>query len=198
MEASPLIIEHRGVMPRIAATAFIAPTAVIVGDVEIGDYASVWFGAVLRAEGGSIRIGDRAAVEDNVVIHAGEGDVTILGCDVTIGHGAMLDGCTIGPKAQIGGNAVVLHGAQVGEGAIVASASLVVANGSIEAHSFAIGTPAIGDHSSRHSAEDYIPHTAADNAKLAHVYRREGLGDPALQETPTSYNRHKRHIVTHD
>jgi carbonic anhydrase/acetyltransferase-like protein (isoleucine patch superfamily) len=193
-----MIIEHRGVVPRIAATAFIAPTAVIVGDVEIGDDASVWFGAVLRAEGGSIRIGDRTAVEDNVVIHAGEGDVTVLGCDVTVGHGAMLDGCTVGPKAQIGGNAVVLHGAQVGEGAIVASASLVPAHGSVAAHTLALGTPAVAAAFASDAVGDYVPHTAADNAHLAHVYRREGLGDPALQETPTTYNRHKRHIISHD
>jgi carbonic anhydrase/acetyltransferase-like protein (isoleucine patch superfamily) len=191
-----VIIEHRGLVPRIAASAFIAPTAVIIGDVEIGENSSVWFGAVLRAEGGRIRIGDCAAIEDNVVIHAGEGDTTILGAGVTIGHGAMLDGCTIGPKAQIGGNAVVLHDAHIGEGAILASASLVPAGGRVEAHSFAIGTPATADRTVLPSGDDYIPHTAADNANLAQVYRREGLGDPALQATPTTYNRHKRHIVS--
>ena len=193
-----MIIEHRGAVPRIAATAFIAPTAVIVGDVEIGDHASVWFGAVLRAEGGSIRIGDCSAIEDNVVIHAGEGDRVMLGARVTIGHGAMLDGCTIGPGAQIGGNAVVLHGAHVGERAVLASGSVVIAGGRIADGAFAVGTPAIGDDESKHTAADYIPHTADDNANLANVYRREGLGDPALQATPTSYNRHKRHIVNLD
>jgi carbonic anhydrase/acetyltransferase-like protein (isoleucine patch superfamily) len=193
-----MIVEHRGAIPRIAASAFIAPTAVVIGDVEIGEHASVWFGAVLRAEGGSIRIGDGAAIEDNVVIHAGEGDHTVLGARVTVGHGAMLDGCSIGPGAQIGGNAVVLHGAHVGARAILASGSVVIAGGVIDDGVFAVGTPATADASVRDSAADYIPHTADDNAHLANVYRREGLGDPALQATPTSYTRHKRHIVTHN
>jgi carbonic anhydrase/acetyltransferase-like protein (isoleucine patch superfamily) len=193
-----LIIEHRGFVPQISASAFIAPTAIIVGDVRIGERASIWFGAVLRAEGGTIRIEDGVAVEDNAVIHADEGDITILGKGATVGHGAMLDGCTIGPHAQIGGNAVVLHGACVGEGAILASGSVVVAGGRIEDNSFAIGAPAIGDDAARHSPADFIPHTAQDNVHLASVYRREGLGDPALQSTPTSYGRSKRHIISHE
>jgi len=192
-----MVVEHRGKTPRIADSAFVAPTAVIVGDVEIGADSSVWFGAVIRAEGGSIHIGARCAIEDNAVIHAGENDVTALGPGVTIGHCAVVDGCRIEAGAQIGANAVVLHDARVGEGAIVAAGSVVTAGQAVPARSAAIGAPALAQPIDG-AAATWIAHTATDNARLALEYRNEGLGDPALHETPSTFSRRKRHIVTSD
>jgi len=192
-----MVVEHRGKTPRIADSAFVAPTAVIVGDVEIGADSSVWFGAVIRAEGGTIRIGARCAIEDNAVIHAGEDDVTSLGPGVTVGHCAVVDGCRIEAGAQIGSNEVVLHDARIGEGAIVAAGSVVTAGLIVPARAAAVGAPAT-PHPIEGAAAAWIAHTATDNARLAHEYRNEGLGDPALHETPSTFTRRKRHVVTSD
>src|SRR5215472_11187213 len=110
-----MFIEYRGKTPRVAASAFVAPSAMLIGDVSVGEESSIWFGVVLRADGGSIRVGARSAVEDNAVVHATEGGRTVIGDDVTIGHCAVLDDCTIEAGALIGSNAVVLQGAVVGE-----------------------------------------------------------------------------------
>src|SRR5690242_9434923 len=91
-----MIAPFRGRTPRIAASAFVAPTATVIGDVTIGEEASVWFGAVLRGDVGRIEIGARTSVQDNAVVHTSEHRPTVIGEDVTIGHGAVLEGCKIG------------------------------------------------------------------------------------------------------
>ena len=100
-----MFIEYDGKVPRISETAFVAPTAMLIGDVEVGDRASIWFGVVLRADNGTIRIGARSAIEDNAVVHAREGRITTVGDDATVGHCAVLDDCTIGKGALVGSNA---------------------------------------------------------------------------------------------
>src|SRR5262245_63116393 len=90
-----MIIEYEGKRPRIGQDVFIAPTAVVIGDVEIGDGASVWYGVVLRGDEGRIVIGRGSNVQDNAVIHTTTEIPTILKEDVTIGHGALLEGCTV-------------------------------------------------------------------------------------------------------
>ena len=115
-----MFVEHLGKSPRVAASAFVAPTAVLIGDVVVGDESSVWFGVVLRADSGKIRIGARSSIEDNAVIHASARGFTIIGDDVTVGHCAVLDDCTIENGALIGSNAVILNGAVVGASTLVA------------------------------------------------------------------------------
>ena len=90
-----MFVEYRGKAPRVAARAFIAPTAVLIGDVLVGEEASIWFGVVLRADKGTIRIGARSSIQDNAVVHASERGSTRIGNDVTVGHCAVLDDCTI-------------------------------------------------------------------------------------------------------
>jgi len=136
------IIELDGVAPRIADDAYIAPTAVLIGDVEIGAGASVWFGAVLRGDDAAIRIGAGANVQDNCVIHVAEGLPTIVGADVTLGHMAMLEGCTIGDGALIGMGAIVLQRASVGERALVAAGAVVGEGMAVPAATLAAGVPA--------------------------------------------------------
>ncbi|MGH7755852.1 MAG: gamma carbonic anhydrase family protein, partial [Vulcanimicrobiaceae bacterium] len=81
-----MIVEYRGKRPKVAPSAFVAPTAVLIGDVEIGEESSIWFGAVLRGDNGPIRVGARSSVQDNAVIHVSEECRTVIGNDVTIGH----------------------------------------------------------------------------------------------------------------
>ena len=109
-----MLIEFEGIRPTVADTAFLAPTAVLIGDVHVAGGASIWFGAVLRGDFGPIRIGADANVQDNVVIHAETGNGTVLEDRVTIGHGAILHDCWIGAASLIGMSAVVLDGARVG------------------------------------------------------------------------------------
>ena len=115
-----VLIEFEGLSPKVAESAIIAPTAVLLGDVEIGEGASIWFGAVLRGDMGPIRVGAESNVQDNVVVHAETETGTVLEERVTVGHGAILHDCWIGRSSLIGMGAVVLDGARVGPESIIA------------------------------------------------------------------------------
>jgi carbonic anhydrase/acetyltransferase-like protein (isoleucine patch superfamily) len=122
----PLILPFQGVFPKIAPGAFVAPTATVIGDVEVADGASLWFGVVVRGDVNAIRIGPRTNVQDGTIIHAATGTFsTHIGAEVTIGHGAVIHACRLEDRAFIGIKAVVLDGAVVEEGAMVAAGSLV-------------------------------------------------------------------------
>src|ERR1700687_5501754 len=114
------ILSYNGKTPKIGKGVFIAPTASIIGDVEIGDGASIWFGAVLRGDEAGIRIGANTSVQDNAVIHVYEGHDTVIEDHVTIGHGAILEACHIGSHALIGMRAVVLNRARIGARSLIA------------------------------------------------------------------------------
>ncbi|SRR5579875_2158813 len=122
----PLIVPYRGVMPKIHPSAFIAPTAVIIGDVEVGEYSSIWYGCRLRGDVNAIRIGARTNIQDGSVLHgSSQGRPVIVGADVTVGHGAILHACTVENGAFIGIGAVLLDGVIVRTGAMVAAGALV-------------------------------------------------------------------------
>lgn len=132
--------EHR---PRVGRDVFIAPNATLIGDVEIEEEASVWFGAVVRGDIAPIRIGPRSNIQDLVCIHVTEGlSKTIIGADVTVGHGAILHGCVVGDRCLIGMGSIVLDNAQIGEGSLVAAGSVVTPNTVIPPRSLVRGTPA--------------------------------------------------------
>ena len=124
-----MILSHKGKTPKIAPGVFIAPTAVVIGNVEIAEEASVWpsGSAVLRGDHGRIVVGRGSNVHAsrNATIHAPTGGETIIGEDVTIGHGAVVEGCVIHRGAVIGMKAVVLHRATLGEGGMIAAGSVV-------------------------------------------------------------------------
>jgi carbonic anhydrase/acetyltransferase-like protein (isoleucine patch superfamily) len=128
--------------PRIGRDVYLAPTAVVIGDVELGDGASVWFGAVLRGDEGQIVIGAGTNIQDNAVLHTTPTHPTILGRNVTVGHGALLEGCTIGDGAVIGMGAIVLHGAEVAEQAMVAAGSVVTPGTLVPPRTLVAGAPA--------------------------------------------------------
>ena len=137
-----MIIELGGKRPFIAEDAYIAPTATIIGNVTIGSEASVWFGAVIRGDEGKIEIGARTSVQDNVVIHVNSRSDTVVGANVTIGHGAVLEGCTIGDGVLIGMNATVLSESKVEAGALIAAGAVVGEGQVIPAQMLAAGVPA--------------------------------------------------------
>lgn len=136
------IIRHHGQSPSIHPTAFIAQGVCLIGDVEIGEDASVWFNAVLRGDINSIRIGTRTNVQDGTIIHVTHDYPVEIADGVTVGHQAMLHGCRIGPHALIGMNAVVLDDAQVGAFALIAAGAVVREHSVVPDGMLAAGVPA--------------------------------------------------------
>lgn len=176
-----MIIEYHGKRPRVAPSAFVAPTAVLIGDVEIGDEASIWFGVVIRADNGPIRIGARANVQDNAVIHVGEHvRRTIIEDDVTIGHAAMMEDCVIGRGALIGMNAVVLNGARIGSGAIVAASSVVAQDAEVAPNVLVAGAPAVVKRQLEPALDR--GNNAAHYVELSRTYLEQGIG--VVEPTP--------------
>jgi carbonic anhydrase/acetyltransferase-like protein (isoleucine patch superfamily) len=132
----------RGVLPRVHASAYIDESAQVIGDVEIGDESSVWMGVVIRGDVNHIRIGRRTNVQDGTVVHVmKDTHPTIIRDEVTIGHAAVVHGCTIESRCLIGMGAILLNGAHVGEDSIIAAGSLVVEGASIAPRSLVMGSP---------------------------------------------------------
>ena len=129
--------------PTIDAAAYIHPDAIIIGDVRIGPESSVWPGAVLRGDGGSITIGARTSVQDNAVLHTTPQWETWVGDDVVLGHQIHLEGCIIESETLIGNASMVLHRAIVRTGAIVAANAVVLNDTEVPAGALAVGTPAV-------------------------------------------------------
>ncbi len=138
-----LILPFDGRTPKVAKSAFLAPTAVLIGDVTVGEEASVWFGAVLRGDDPEhgISIGARSNVQENCVVHVGHWGPTTVGADVTVGHGAKFESCTLGDRTVVGMNAVVLQGARVGAGCVLAAGTVVLEGADIPARSLVAGVP---------------------------------------------------------
>lgn len=129
--------------PNIDKTAFIAETAVIIGDVEIGEQSSVWYGSILRGDVNYIRIGNRTNIQDASVIHvSSKTHPTILEDEITVGHRVTLHGCYVETGCLIGIGAIILDGVRVGENSLVAAGSLLTSNTKIPPRSLVMGTPA--------------------------------------------------------
>ena len=167
-----MFFEYRGKRPKVHPSAFVAPTASLIGDVEVGEESSIWFGTVLRGDMGPIRVGARTSVQDNAVIHVSVGCSTIIGNDVTVGHAAVMEDCVIRDHALIGSNAVVLNGATVGEGTLIGAGSVVAPNARIPDRVLAAGAPATV-HWIEMAADEYV--------KLSRSYLAENLGSAAAR-----------------
>ncbi len=128
--------------PRIAPTAWVADSAQVIGRVQLGEAASVWYGAVLRGDNEWITLGARSNVQDGSVLHTDMGSPLTLGDDVTVGHQAMLHGCTVGDGSLIGIQAVVLNGARIGRNCLVGAGALVTEGKAFPDNSLILGSPA--------------------------------------------------------
>jgi gamma-carbonic anhydrase len=137
------LYEHKGVRPRLGKDVFVAPDATVIGDVVLGDESSVWFGVVIRGDVFPIRIGARTNLQDGTIVHVTGGKAaTTLGDDVTVGHMALLHGCTIGSRVLVGMGSIVLDGAVLEDECILAAGSLLAPGGRVPRHSLAMGRPA--------------------------------------------------------
>ncbi|MGO1949710.1 MAG: gamma carbonic anhydrase family protein [Mycobacteriaceae bacterium] len=138
----PLILPFNGRTPRIHESAYVAPNAVIIGDVEIGADSSVFYGVVIRADVGAIRIGERTNIQDNSVIHVDSGTACVLGDDVTVGHQALVHGLSVGDGTLVGMSSSLLSGSTVGGGTIIGAGAVVLEGAEIPDGSLAAGLPA--------------------------------------------------------
>jgi carbonic anhydrase/acetyltransferase-like protein (isoleucine patch superfamily) len=182
----------------VASDAFLAPTAVLIGDVTIGAQASVWFGAVLRGDDPDhgIVIGDRTSVQDNCLVHVGAWGPTVVGSDVTVGHGAKFESCTIGDGSIIGMNAVILQEARVGTQCVVAAGCVVMERAEIPDRSLVAGVPGTVRRSLEGSAAEWVARSGHHYVKLSRQYLTDGVdrmtfpdaqaggGDPSGSDAP--------------
>ena len=136
------IYELDGVAPQVAASAWVADSAQVMGNVVLGEDASVWFGTVVRGDTESITIGAGSNIQDASVLHADFGKPLVVGERVTVGHQVMLHGCTIGDESLIGIGAVVLNGARIGKNCLVGAGSLVTEGKEFPDGSMILGSPA--------------------------------------------------------
>lgn len=173
-----MIIPFGGKRPKIHPSAFVAPTAVLIGDVTVGEDSSIWFGAVLRGDDpdNGIVVGPRTSVQDNCVVHVGRWGPTIIGGDCTIGHGAKFESCVIGDRTVVGMNAVILQGASIGEECLLAANTVVLENREIPRRSLVAGVPGSVKKSLEGSAAEWIEGGGAHYVELSRQYLHEGVG----------------------
>ncbi|HEX9005883.1 MAG TPA: gamma carbonic anhydrase family protein [Bacteroidota bacterium] len=158
------LLPHHGVTPRVDPSAFVADGAMLIGEVTVGRDSSIWFNAVLRGDINSITVGERSNVQDGVVAHVTRQLPVVIGNDVTIGHMAMIHGCTIHDRVLVGMNAVILDHAVIGPEAVVGAGSVVRENFTVPAGVLVAGVPAriVRDLTPqeraglRQSAENYV------------------------------------------
>jgi len=131
-----------GKKPRLDKAAFIAPSANLIGNVELGEGASVWFNAVIRADVGPITIGARSNVQDGCVMHLPWGSKVVVGDDVTIGHRAVVHGCTIGNRVLVGMGSIIMDDANIGDDCIVGAGAVVTPGTQVPSQSMVLGVPA--------------------------------------------------------
>jgi carbonic anhydrase/acetyltransferase-like protein (isoleucine patch superfamily) len=140
--ARPLVLAVNGISPKIAPDVFIAPGAVVVGDVEIGPGSSVWFQAAIRGDVAPVRIGARSNVQEGAVLHVDPDAPCIVGDDVTIGHGAIVHGTTVGNGVTVGMGSILLSRSRIGDRAVVAAGSVVAEGTVVAPGALVMGVPA--------------------------------------------------------
>ncbi len=167
-----MILEFKGKFPRISKNVFIHETAVVIGNVEIGDFSSIFPNAVVRGDRDKIVIGRYVNVQDNVTIHVSEGYSVYIGDYTSIGHNAVIHGCKIGENVLIGMNAVVMNGAEIGSNSIVGACALVTENKKFPERSLIIGVPARVVRELSEEEVEMIRKNAEIYRKLAEEYMR--------------------------
>lgn len=166
-----LSLEHKGVEPRIDRTSYVAPTAVVIGDVMIGGQSSLWFGVIARGDINEIRIGERTNIQDGTVIHVSStGQGTVIGNDVTVGHMAVLHSCTLEDRSFVGIKACVMDDARVESGAMVAAGALVTPGKIVRTGELWAGVPARFSRALKQEEVDMIRWIPEHYVELVQTY----------------------------
>ncbi len=173
-EGKIMKLSYNGKMPEVHETVYIAPNAVVVGDVVIGKDSSVWFNAVIRGDENYIRIGARTNIQDSSVLHITHRTHPLfIGDDVTIGHGAIVHGCRIKSMCLIGIGAIILDGAVVGEQSIVAAGSLVKEGMIVPPRTLVAGVPAVVKRELTQEDIDHILSLANNYVEFSKIYQKQ-------------------------
>ena len=170
----PLILPFNGRVPRIHRSAWIAPGAVIVGDVTVGEDASVFYGVVLRGDVGAVRIGSRTNVQDNAVIHCEQASAAVLGDDVTVGHQALVHACTVGDGTLVGMQSTLLSRSVTGSGCIIGGGAVVLEGQEIPDGVLAAGLPAKARRELSTAEREHLIAHAAGYVALARAQASPG------------------------
>jgi len=166
------LIELDGVSPTLGEDVFLAPTAVLIGDVRVGDRASIWYGAVLRGDFSAIEVGAESSVQDNVVLHCAEGLPTVVGAGVIVGHGALLEGCVIEDRGVVGMGAIALQRSRLGARSMLAAGAVLAERATIGEGMLAAGVPATEKKPLSASAHDWSETAADEYVRLRGRYLR--------------------------
>ncbi|MGW6692517.1 gamma carbonic anhydrase family protein [Rhodococcus sp. NPDC054953] len=167
----PHVVSFDDATPTVADSAWLAPTATVIGDVTLGEQASIWYGAVARGDAESITVGTGSNIQDNVTLHADPGLPLTVGANVSVGHNAVLHGCTIGDATLIGMGAVVLNGARLGAHCLVAAGAVVLEGTEIPDRSLVAGVPAKVRRQLTDEEVAHVGHNAEGYRALAAKHR---------------------------
>ncbi len=166
-----MIHEFENKKPEIHASCFIAENAAIIGNVEISEDASIWFGAVVRGDLNSIKIGARTNIQDNAVLHVSKENTLEIGDDVTIGHSAIVHGCKIGNNCLIGMGAIILSGAVIGDDCVVGAGSVVIENYEVPSESVVLGIPGKVKRKMPEAMREDIKRNVSEYVELKEKYK---------------------------
>lgn len=166
------VISLDDLVPSVARTAWVAPNATVVGEVTLGAGSSVWYAAVLRGDGDAIRLGEESNIQDGCVLHADPGLPVTVGSRVSVGHRAVLHGCTVEDDVLIGMGATVLNGARIGSGSLVAAGAVVLEGTEIPPNSLVAGVPAKVRRVTTEAERAHIVENAAGYVTRAERHRR--------------------------
>ncbi len=173
--------ELAGRRPAVHPEAYVAPTAVLIGDVQVGAGASIWFGAVLRGDESTITIGEGTNIQDNAVVHCGKGQPTLIGAGVTLGHGACVEGCVIEDGALVGTGAIMLQDTRLGARALLAAGSVLGEGQTVPSDHLAAGVPATVKKPLSGSSAHWPQHAADHYQENGRRFRDE-LQPPARRD----------------
>ena len=171
--STPIILPFNGIMPTIHPDAWIAPGAVVIGDVHIGADTNIWFGCVIRGDVNTIRIGARTNIQDGTIVHVTRKiGPTVIGSDVTIGHNATIHACTLHDFAFVGMHSAVLDFAEVESGGFLAAGALLTPKKRVPSGQMFAGNPAKYFRDLTQEEKDYIPFSATHYVELSRKYKR--------------------------
>lgn len=167
------VFEFDGKRPQVHPDAYVAPTAVLIGDVRVAEGASIWFGAVLRGDDSSIQIGAGSNIQDNAMVHCSENMPTLIGRNVTVGHNALLEGCVVEDGALVGTGSIMLQRSRLGAGAMLAAGAVLGEGQEVPAGHLAAGVPAVVKKELSGSSADWMIRPASHYQEMGRAYRRK-------------------------